>query len=83
MGRERRKRDDYNRAHRGQELAKQPKERGGGRAGSESKATFGRAHALLFWKWERQAEGVLGVKARPNKVGKAGRGGPRGKGQAQ
>lgn len=22
---------------------------------------------MLFWKWERQAEGVLGVKARPNK----------------
>lgn len=51
MGWERRKRDDYNRAQRGQELAKQLGKKGGGhRTGSESKATLGRAHSLLVGK---------------------------------
>lgn len=46
------------------EVKNLPNNHKGGRAGF---ATPGRAHALLFWKWERKAEGVTRTKAGPNK----------------
>lgn len=66
MGWERRKRDDYNRAQRGQELAKQPEKKRGG--GTELDLNL----KLLLVEltpclWERQAEGITRIKARPNK----------------